>query len=62
VADEVTLKLKIYRGLGIDLVRDSDGEYTKAVIRNGSQVGLNVVNLDNKLSRFFYVNYFWQML
>ena len=33
VADETRLRLKIYRALGIELVEDDMGNYSKAVIR-----------------------------
>jgi kinetochore protein Spc24 len=59
VDDEISLKLKVYRGLGIDLERGENGEYEKAVIRNGRRGDVNVVNLDGKFSRFFYAGYFW---
>ncbi|KAI9054964.1 hypothetical protein LZ554_002107 [Drepanopeziza brunnea f. sp. 'monogermtubi'] len=62
VDDEVSLKLKVYRGLGIELERDAEGEYCKAVIRNMGKGDVNIVNVDNKFSRFFYANYFWQQL
>jgi kinetochore protein Spc24 len=62
VDDEITLKLKVYRGLGIDVERDENGEYTKAVIRNGKKGDVHVVNVENKFSRFFYANYFWGTL
>ena len=62
VDDEISLKLKVYRGLGIEIERDDDGEYTKAVVRSGRKGDVHVVNMDNKFSRFFYANYFWQTL
>jgi kinetochore protein Spc24 len=62
VEDEISLKLKVYRGLGIEIERDDDGEYTKAVVRSGRKGDVHVVNMDNKFSRFFYANYFWQTL
>ena len=60
--DEISLKLKVYRGLGIDLERDETGEYNKAVVRNGRKGDVHVVNVENKFSRFFYANYFWGTL
>jgi len=72
--DEVLLRLKVYRSLGIDLEReekigegeedaDADvGEFTKAVIRNERKGDVHVVNIDKKFSRFFYANYFWGSL
>ena len=59
--DEVLLRLKVYRSLGIDLERDEkDGEWSKAVVRNDRRGDVHVVNMDKKFSRFFYANYFWQ--
>ncbi|KAI1006976.1 hypothetical protein K3495_g1243 [Podosphaera aphanis] len=62
VHDEITLKLKIYRGLGIDIHRDDESEHYKAVIRNTTKGDLHIVNLDNKFSKFFYANFLWQTL
>jgi kinetochore protein Spc24, fungi type len=61
--DEVLLRLKVYRSLGIELERDGrDGEWSKAVVRNDRRGDVHVVNIDKKFSRFFYANYFWQTL
>lgn len=63
VEDEVVLRLKVYRSLGIDIERDDkDGEFTKAIVRNDRKGDVHVVNMDKKFSRFFYANYFWQTL
>lgn len=63
VEDEVLLRLRVYRSLGIDIERDEDGgEFTKAVVRNDRKGDVHVVNMDKKFSRFFYANYFWQSL
>jgi kinetochore protein Spc24 len=63
VDDEITLKLKIYRGMGIDIEKDKEsGEYNKAIIHNEKKGDVNIVNLDNKFSRYFYANYLWQQL
>jgi kinetochore protein Spc24 len=45
VDDEISLKLKVYRGLGIEIERDDDGEYTKAVVRSGRKGDVHVVNI-----------------
>lgn len=58
----IRLKLKIYRSLGIDVDPDSAGNYNKAIIRNNQKGDVHVVNIDPKFSRFFYANYFWQMM
>ncbi|KAK4982780.1 putative kinetochore protein spc24 [Elasticomyces elasticus] len=58
--DEVILKLRVYRSLGIDLGQDSaTGAFSKAVIRNTAKRDVNVVTVDPKVSRFFYAEYFW---
>ncbi len=66
VDDEVLLRLKVYRSLGIELERDESGggggDYSRAVVRNDRRGDVHVVNLDKKFSRFFYANYFWQTL
>lgn len=63
VDDEVLLRLKVYRSLGIDLERDErEGEWAKAVVRNDRKGDVHVVNMDKKFSRYFYANYFWQTL
>lgn len=63
VEDEILLRLKVYRSLGIDVERDAkDGEFARAVVRNDRKGDVHVVNLDKKFSRFFYANYFWQTL
>ncbi|CAN8102254.1 unnamed protein product [Discula destructiva] len=63
VEDEVVLRLKVYRSLGIEVERDGkEGEFTRAVVRSDRKGDVHVVNLDKKFSRFFYANYFWQIL
>lgn len=64
VEDEVLLRLKVYRSLGIEIERDDkDGEFTRAVVRNDRKGDVCVVNVDRyRFSRFFYANYFWQTL
>ncbi len=63
VEDEVLLRLKVYRSLGIEIERDGrDGEFSRVVVRNDRKGDVHVVNIDRKFSRFFYANYFWQSL
>lgn len=63
VDDEVLLRLRVYRSLGIDIERDEkDGEWARAVIRNDRKGDVHVVNLDKKVSQYFYANYFWQTM
>ena len=54
--------MKVYRTLGIDLETDGAGHYNKAVIRDNAKGDVNVVNIDPKLSSFYYSNYFWQKM
>jgi kinetochore protein Spc24 len=60
--DEVTLKLKVYRGLGIEVERGTEGEYGKAIVRSVGRGDVSVVSVDGKFSKFFYANYFWDQL
>lgn len=63
VDDEVLLRLKVYRSLGIDIERDEkEGEWSRAVVRNDRKGDVHVVNMDRKFSRYFYANYFWSTL
>ncbi|CAM1511195.1 Fc.00g087080.m01.CDS01 [Cosmosporella sp. VM-42] len=64
VDDEVLLRLKVYRSLGIDIEREGGegGEWKRAVVRNDRRGDVHVVNMDKKFSRYFYANYFWQTL
>jgi len=62
VDDEISLKLKVFRSMGIEIERDERGEYSKAVIRNSRKGDVHVVNVDSKFSRYFYANYFWTVL
>jgi kinetochore protein Spc24 len=63
VEDEVLLRLKVYRSLGIEIERDSkDGEFSRVVVRNDRKGDVHVVNIDRRFSRFWYANYFWQSL
>jgi kinetochore protein Spc24, fungi type len=64
VDDEVLLRLKVYRSLGIDIEREGGegGEWKRAVVRNDRKGDVHVVNMDKKFSRYFYANYFWQTL
>ena len=53
----------MYRLLGVDVEPDADtGLYTKAVIRNAQKGDVHVVNIDQKFSRYFYANYFWNTM
>src|SRR5688572_4974324 len=60
ITNPPSLKLKVYRTLGVDVEADpATGQYTKAVVRNAAKGDVHVVNIDPKFSRYFYSNYFW---
>ncbi|KAF8455032.1 Spc24 subunit of Ndc80-domain-containing protein [Kalaharituber pfeilii] len=62
--DEILLKLKVYRSLGIDVEQDDQvpGVFTKAVVRNPAKGDVHVVKIESRFSRYFYANYFWGVL
>ncbi|KAK4181922.1 Spc24 subunit of Ndc80-domain-containing protein [Triangularia setosa] len=67
VEDEVLLRLKVYRSLGMELEKDDKGgreggEFNRVVLRNDKKGDVHVVKIDGGFSRFFYANYFWQNL
>lgn len=58
--DEVLLKLKVYRMVGIEVEADKEtGLYEKAVVRSRTGGDVRVVNVEPRLGRWFYANYFW---
>lgn len=69
-----SLKLHIYRSLGITASQDpSTGEYNRAVVRKASNLDngdglsngrgdVNIINVDGKLSRNFYSSMFWDAM
>ncbi|RMD42797.1 hypothetical protein DV735_g2375, partial [Chaetothyriales sp. CBS 134920] len=60
--DPTILRLWLYRSLGITLELDEAGNYTKATIANPNKGDVHVVNIDPKLSKWFYADYFWQTM
>ncbi|KAG5519894.1 hypothetical protein PMAC_000171 [Pneumocystis sp. 'macacae'] len=60
--DSTLLRLKIYRMLGIDLVEDDAGGYTKAIIRNKNNSDVHAVSIEPRYSHFFYSNYLWDLI
>ncbi|KAF2258702.1 Spc24-domain-containing protein [Lojkania enalia] len=63
-ADDATvLKLKVYRGLGIEVeVDETTGLYKRAVVRNRERGDVHVVSIDGKFERNFYTDYFWRTM
>lgn len=62
--DDVLLKLKVYRSLGIEVEQDEEvpGVFTKAIVRNTAKGDVHVVKIESRFSKFFYANYFWNVL
>lgn len=65
-----SLKLHIYRSLGISATQDPNtGEFNRAVVRRApspedseTKGDVHVINVDGKLSRGFYAGMFWDAL
>ncbi|KAG0254294.1 kinetochore-associated Ndc80 complex subunit spc24 [Actinomortierella ambigua] len=53
------LKLHLYRTLGVELVEDDRGSFSKARIRSKNDVHL--VKLDDELSPYFQTNLLWDL-
>ncbi|KAF9196041.1 kinetochore-associated Ndc80 complex subunit spc24 [Haplosporangium sp. Z 11] len=51
------LRLQLFRGLGIEMLQNEFGEYSKARIRSKSDV--HVVNFDQQLSSHYLTNLIW---
>ncbi|KAI5785008.1 Spc24 subunit of Ndc80-domain-containing protein [Peziza echinospora] len=62
--DEVLLKLKVYRSLGIEVQQDEGGAgvFTKAVVRSQAKGDVHVVNIEPRFSRKWYADYFWRTI
>lgn len=57
------LKLQVYRSLGIDVSQDAaTGDFHRAVIRNQAKGDINIVNVNENVSKSFYANMFWESL
>lgn len=56
-----SLKLTIYRELGFDLLEDSAGNITKALIRSREKRDVNTVIVDTPQADFYRVNMMWEM-
>ena len=59
--DVTTLKLTIYRELGFDLLEDSTGNITKALIRSSEKKDVNTIIIDTPHADFFRINTMWEM-
>lgn len=62
ILTQISLRLWLYRSLGIMLEQDEAGNYNKATIGNTKKGDVHIVNIDPKFSRWFYADYFWQTM
>ncbi|KAH8597292.1 Spc24 subunit of Ndc80-domain-containing protein [Bisporella sp. PMI_857] len=63
VDDEISLKLKLIRGLGLDAEREGgSGDYNKVIIRQSTSGEPQILSLDNNFSKFFYANLLWKVM
>ncbi|KAF9431809.1 hypothetical protein BGZ76_011674 [Entomortierella beljakovae] len=53
------LRLQLYRGLGIEMLENDLGAYTKARIRSNARNDVRLVKFDDKLSPYFQTNLIW---
>ncbi|KAG0211676.1 kinetochore-associated Ndc80 complex subunit spc24 [Mortierella sp. GBA30] len=53
------LRLQLYRGLGIEMLENEFGEYTRARIRSSSRKDVHVATLGGDLSAFYQTNLIW---
>ncbi len=60
--DEVLLRLRVYRSLGLEADKAEEGEWNRMVVRGKGKGDVQVVNVEKKFSKFFYANYFWGQL
>ncbi|OZJ04175.1 hypothetical protein BZG36_02172 [Bifiguratus adelaidae] len=60
--DDKVIRLHIYRALGVELQITEESNFAEAKIASTAQNDVKTVSLDDKYSRFFYVNYLWDMI
>ncbi|KAF2154071.1 Spc24-domain-containing protein [Myriangium duriaei CBS 260.36] len=61
-SEEDVLRLRVYRGLGIEAEADENGEFRRAVVRNRAKGDVSVVSLEKGRDRMFYAGHFWGCL
>jgi len=62
VADELSLKLKLFRSLGIEARRGEGVGYNEVVIEKSTDGGPQVFTLKEKFSSFYKANHIWEVL
>ncbi|KND03755.1 uncharacterized protein SPPG_01210 [Spizellomyces punctatus DAOM BR117] len=58
---EQRLKLELFRSLGIELQRSDAGEFTKCKVRCYPRHDIQILEFEDKFSRYFYANMLWDM-
>ncbi|KAF8936408.1 Spc24 subunit of Ndc80-domain-containing protein [Dissophora ornata] len=54
------LRLQLYRGLGIEMLENELGVYSKARVRSNKLNDVHLVKFDDQLSPFFQTNLIWE--
>jgi len=62
VADELSLKLKLFRSLGIEARRGEGVGYNEVVIEKSTDGGPQVFTLKEKFSSYYKANHIWEVL
>ncbi|KAG0093606.1 kinetochore-associated Ndc80 complex subunit spc24 [Podila epicladia] len=54
------LRLQLYRGLGIEMIENDLGVYSKARIRSHNKTDVHMVKFDGQLTPYFQTNLIWE--
>ncbi|KAG0027822.1 kinetochore-associated Ndc80 complex subunit spc24 [Podila clonocystis] len=54
------LRLQLYRGLGIEMIENDLGVYSKARIRSHNKADVHMVKFDDQLTPYFQTNLIWE--
>ncbi|KAF9988270.1 kinetochore-associated Ndc80 complex subunit spc24 [Modicella reniformis] len=54
------LRLQLYKGLGVEMLENELGVYSKARIRSSTRKDVHLVNFDDQLSPYFQTNLIWE--
>ncbi|KAF9394353.1 kinetochore-associated Ndc80 complex subunit spc24 [Podila verticillata] len=55
------LRLQLYRGLGIEMIENDLGVYSKARIRSHNKTDVHIVKFDDQLTPYFQTNLIWEL-
>jgi kinetochore protein Spc24 len=54
------LRLQLYKGLGIEMLENELGVYSKARVRSTTRNDVHLVKFDDQLSPYFQTNLIWE--